>query len=215
MTAELNRRTLEGLPKNGPTDPIDYYKRPLVGWLFRERINMGLRMLDHPRYERALEVGYSAGAVLIALAPLVGQLHGLDLDAAPAPVNDVLQKRGFSANLVQGNVYQLPYDDGQFDLVVCFSVFEHLHEYQRALGEVSRVLRPGGQFLLGMPAVNQMMEAAFRIIGFRRIGDHHVTRPRDVSDHFLTAGFEVRDRRTLDVPLTAIHLYYAWLLQKS
>jgi hypothetical protein len=32
---ELSPSILGGIPRNGPTDPIEFYKRPLVGWLFR------------------------------------------------------------------------------------------------------------------------------------------------------------------------------------
>jgi len=212
--AELTRGMLDGLTKNGPTDPIQYYRRPLVGWLFRERINMGLRMLENRRYERALEVGYGAGAVLLALAPSVGELSALDLDAAPEPVAALLAQRGFSAKLTRGNVYQLPYDDQMFDLVVSFSVFEHLHEYEKGLAEVIRVLRPGGHFLLGMPAVNRMMEVGFRAIGFKGVEDHHVTTPRAVSARFDQLGLRPVQKQTLDFPIKGVRLYYTWLLEK-
>ncbi|HEX7601526.1 MAG TPA: hypothetical protein VF316_07975, partial [Polyangiaceae bacterium] len=96
---QLRREALEGLPKNGRTDPIQYYRRPLVGYLFRERINMGLRMLGERRFEKALEVGYGAGAVLLTLAPNVRELHGIDLDAEPGPVMKMLDTKGFSADL--------------------------------------------------------------------------------------------------------------------
>src|SRR5258706_8372594 len=105
---------LEGLPKTGPSDPIEFYRRPLVGWLFRERINMGLRMLTRPAYASGLEVGYGAGAVLLTLAPKVAALHGLDLEAEPEPVRTLLDRSGFSAKLVRGSVYDLPYDDASF-----------------------------------------------------------------------------------------------------
>ena len=38
---ELSPELLQGIPKNGPTDPIEYYRKPLVGRVFRERINRG------------------------------------------------------------------------------------------------------------------------------------------------------------------------------
>src|SRR5579859_4459862 len=204
---------LDGLPKTGPTDPIEFYRRPLVGWLFRERINMGLRMLRRSDYDAALEVGYGAGAVLLTLAPRVAALHGIDLDTKPEPVHGLLDVAGFSANLVQGSVYELPYDDASFDLVVCFSVFEHLHEVERGLREVHRVLRSDGEFLLGMPAVNKMMEAGFRLIGFKGIADHHVTTPREASNRFAQVGLRVIEKRTL--PAAGFRLYYTWLLGKS
>lgn len=209
---ELTRNMLDGLPQNGPTDPIEYYRKPLTGWLFRERINMGLRLLGSRRYPRVLEVGYSAGAVLLTLADISDDLHGIDLDAAPAPVERMLAARGRTAKLLKGNVYDLPYEPGAFDLVVCFSVFEHLHEPDKALREVARVLAPGGDFLLGMPAVNRMMEVGFRAIGFKGIEDHHVTAPRRVASGFPGAGLSVRASRTLDFPVKWLRLYHTWLL---
>lgn len=211
---KLTRQMQDGLPKNGPTDPIEYYRRPLVGRLFRNRINMGLRLLEARHYERALEVGYAAGAVLLALAPAVNNLHAIDLDALPDPVTTLLAQRGFTVTLAQGNVYELPYDDGSFDLVVCFSVFEHLHDFERGLAQVVRVLRPGGQFLLGMPAVNRIMEAGFRAIGFKGVNDHHVTTPKAVSSRFAQIGLGVVTARTLDFPVPGVRLYYTWLLEK-
>ncbi|HEX7663811.1 MAG TPA: hypothetical protein VF407_04850, partial [Polyangiaceae bacterium] len=63
--AELTRDLISDLPKNGPTDPILFYRRPVVGWLYRERINLGLRLLPTKKFESVLEVGYGAGAVLL------------------------------------------------------------------------------------------------------------------------------------------------------
>jgi len=215
---ELTKEKLEGLPKNGPTDPIDYYRRPLVGILFRERINRGLRLIPERRYARALEVGYGAGAVQLALQGGIDELHGIDLDADPEVVTALLEQRGKRPELRKGSVYELPYEDNFFDLCVCFSVLEHLHEYPKALSEVARVLRPGGYFLLGMPAVNRMMEVGFRAIGFKGIDHHHVTTPHDVERAFGTTGFRVANKSHLDLPLRrplGARLYYDWLLEKQ
>lgn len=214
---ELTAEIVEGIPKNGPTDPIEYYRRPVVGWLFRERINLGLRMLPPRRFGSALEIGYAAGALQIVLAPHVDELHGLDLDADPAPVRAFLTQLGLQSKLIQGSVYELPYDDARFDLAFCFSVFEHLVEYKRALGEMARVLRPGGLFLLGMPRVDVVMGAAFRAIGFQGIDGHHVTTPADVVHGFAGAGFKVLRENHLELPLRSplgIRLYNNWLLER-
>jgi SAM-dependent methyltransferase len=214
---ELTPALLDGLPKTGATDPIEYYRRPFVGRLFRERINLGLRLLPERRFSRALEIGYGAGGVLLALSEAADALAGVDLDADPAPVERLLAARGAKASLARGSAYELPYDAASFDLVVSFSVFEHLDRYARALDEVARVLRPGGLFLLGMPAVNKLMEAAFLAIGFRGIDHHHVTAPADVEARFDAAGFEVARRAKLDFPLPRVGatLYYDWLLRKT
>lgn len=211
----LSPALLAQLKQNGPTDPIAYYRAPLVGWLFRERINMGLRLLPQQRFRHAMEVGYGAGAVLLALSEVADELSGIDLDADPTPVHEMLASRAQCASLTQGSVYDLPYASSTFDLVASFSVFEHLHEYERALREVHRVLTPGGLFLLGMPAVNKLMELGFRAIGFKGIDDHHVTTPKAVAASFAASGFRVRAARTLGVSPLPVHLYFTWLLEKS
>jgi SAM-dependent methyltransferase len=201
--AELTSALIAGLPKTGATDPIEYYRRPLVGWLYRKRINIGLELLPNRRFARALEI-----------ASDVDQLSGIDLDADPAAVAPLLETRGKKVDLRKASVYELPYGEGTFDLVVSFSVFEHLSEYERALGEVARVLAPGGLFLLGMPSVNRMMEVGFRAIGFRGIEDHHVTTPRAVSRAFGAAGLRPLRRRGLDLPVRPLRVYHTWLLEK-
>ena len=42
----------------------------------------------------------------------------------------------------------LPYENGRFDGVFAWSVFEHVADVAFALGEIHRVLRPGGGFFL-------------------------------------------------------------------
>ena len=214
LTSEL----ISDLPATGPTDPIHYYRKPYVGWLFRQRINRGLSLLPARRFDRVLEVGFGAGAVLRALAPVARELHAIDLDADPKLVGAQLQRDGVAAQLVQGNVLALPYPDAHFELAVSFSVFEHLHEYERALREVHRVLRPGGLFLLGMPSVNRLMEAGFAAIGFKNIDHHHVTTPAQVRGAFGATAFRALRTAHLDFPGPrpfGLRLYYNTLLEKA
>jgi len=167
----------------GATDPIRYYRRPGIGWIFRRRIEMGLEMLPQGRVgERVLEVGYGAGVVLYNLGPRFSELHGVDLDADPKPAEERLSQLGIQAHLVRGSVLEMEniYVDEFFDAVVCFSVMEHLRQPELALAEMHRVLKLGGLLLIGMPAVNRFMEYAFHAIGFKGIEDHHVTTPAAV-----------------------------------
>lgn len=215
----LTPKMIRGLPKAGATDPIEYYSRPVIGRLFRDRINLGLAMLPPRVFENALEIGYGAGAVQLALHGVVKELHGLDLDADPSAVGSALASRGVTSTLVKGSVYELPYPDETFELVVSFSVFEHLDEPMRALAEVARVLKGSSYFLLGMPAVSRFMQAAFTAIGFSGIDQHHVTAPRDVEERFHEAGLRVLGENNLYVPprLPLVPslvppLYHNWLL---
>ena len=210
---QLTSTLLEGFTPTNPTDSIWYYKHPLVGRFYRERINLGLRMIADRRYGKALEIGYGAGAVLLAIAASVDELYGIDLDADPITVQARLGSHGRAARLMRGSAYELPYGPAEFDLILCFSVFEHLHQYEQALREVSRVLKPGGRFLLGMPAVNTMMALGFRAIGFSGINDHHVTTPRAVARAFNRAGLQIAQYARLRL-IPGLPLYFDWLLEK-
>ena len=51
------------------------------------------------------------------------------------------------------NVEKLPYADGEFDLVTCSEVIEHLENYRALVREARRVLKPGGLLVLTTPNV--------------------------------------------------------------
>ena len=53
---------------------------------------------------------------------------------------------------MKGSAYSLPFSDDTFDLIVCSEVLEHLHEYNNAVVEINRVLKPGGKFFASVPA---------------------------------------------------------------
>ena len=55
--------------------------------------------------------------------------------------------RGDRLRLEVGDVSAMPFADASFDLVLDFGIIHHVPVWQRAVGEISRVLRPGGQFL--------------------------------------------------------------------
>jgi len=55
-------------------------------------------------------------------------------------------------NFLKGSAYSLPFPNNSFDLIVCSEVLEHLHEYNDAVREIHRVLKPGGKFYASVPA---------------------------------------------------------------
>lgn len=63
-----------------------------------------------------------------------------------------LHTEGLGSGGVCGSIMELPFGDGSFDAVCAFDVIEHCEPEARALAEVRRVLRPGGTFLMAVPA---------------------------------------------------------------
>ena len=95
------------------------------------------------RCSRVLNVGCSAGLIDEALAPSVGSVVGIDIDAAAIAAATA---RGLPANvtLVAGDAMALDFEDGAFDVVICSQVYEHVPDVERLMSEIHRVLRIGG-----------------------------------------------------------------------
>jgi len=208
------------LAPNSDVDPLKFYYAPLVGRVFVARINLGLALLDGRRAERLLEIGFGSGLLLPTLARIADRVDGVDLASDPAAVRASVERLGVNnlGELVRGDARALPLPDGSYDAVVAFSILEHLkpHELDAALGEAARVLRPGGRFLVGCPAVHKGMNLAFAAIGFRGIEDHHFSAIGDVIAASQQRGFSVEKCATWPrgVPLGWAP-YNAVLLRRS
>ena len=50
-----------------------------------------------------------------------------------------------------GNIYDLKYEDGSFDIITASFVVDHLEELEKAVQEISRVLAPQGLFIFSAP----------------------------------------------------------------
>lgn len=162
------------LSPNSPDDPLPFYYRPLVGQLYRHRIQMGLDLL--PAGERVLEVGVGSGVLVPTLTRAYRVYVGTDLILAPGL--SLLVQPGCDATFRAADllgVNDLP--EGAFDAVVCFSVLEHIHDADGAARSLAAALAPGGTLVTGYPMVSPLMTRAFALIGYHGIDEHHVSPP--------------------------------------
>lgn len=85
-----------------------------------------------------LEVGCGEGMVLKYLEPQLNtkKCQGIDID--PVEVKDAQTNVPF-ATISQASAYELPFNQNEFDLVICCEVLEHLQNPEKALKEISRV----------------------------------------------------------------------------
>jgi ubiquinone/menaquinone biosynthesis C-methylase UbiE len=220
MPARFQLPPAGALTPNNDADPLPFYYKPVVGRIFVARLDTGLGLVDG-RFEKLLEIGYGSGLLMPTLAALTDELYGADLEVEPPGLRDKLSQLGVTPKqLVQADIQDLPFSDGLFDGVVAFSILEHLkpHQLERACREVARVLRPGGRFLVGCPAVHKAMNAAFAAIGFSGIENHHFSSLPEVV-HAAGPYFTLEKRASLPRLLDRIPLgwapYSAVLLRKS
>ena len=95
-------------------------------------------------YERVLDVGAGEGQVSrLVAAGGASTVIGVDPTAAQA---SEATARGGGPSYLRAAADDLPFDAASFDAVVACLVFEHIEAVDEAIGEVARVLRPGGRF---------------------------------------------------------------------
>lgn len=134
----------------------------------------GLFLAHLRRYVFA--ASYAAGAVVLDVgcgpgygtALLAGRARwclGLDADPAALAYARAHYRRPNLA-FARMRAERLALPDGVIDVVTCFEVLEHLPDEDALLGELARVLRPGGWLLLSTP--NRLVdEPHMRSIGLR------------------------------------------------
>jgi ubiquinone/menaquinone biosynthesis C-methylase UbiE len=154
------------VPKSEFDDPIDFYYRPLTGWIYRDRLEMSISNLGEKKSDALLEIGYGSGLLLPELARRTNRLVAIDIHGQVPEVYRMLEHEGVKAELHQGNLYEMPFADGEFDAIACFSVLEHLTDLDGAMREFSRVTRPGAVLALGFPIRNFITDAFFRAAGY-------------------------------------------------
>lgn len=101
---------------------------------------------ENYRGKRVLEIGVGLGADHQRFAEGGALLTGIDLtDRAVSHVKKRFDLFGLQSDLRTGNAEALEFPDASFDLVYSWGVVHHSPDTATAVGEIFRVLRPGGQ----------------------------------------------------------------------
>ncbi len=93
---------------------------------------------------KALDLGCGTGNYTLELKRRGFDVIGLDISEEMLKI-----ARSKGLKCVKGDAYSLPFPEGSFDLVLSVTMFEFIHEPERVLGEIHRVLKPGGEILIG------------------------------------------------------------------
>jgi ubiquinone/menaquinone biosynthesis C-methylase UbiE len=111
----------------------------------RELLPWGLAKVDLG--ENVLEIGPGFGATTRMLARRSSSLTVVELSERYC--RHLRQVLNGDVEIVQADATAMPFPDGRFSSVVCFTMLHHIPSPElqdRLLGEVTRVLRPGGVF---------------------------------------------------------------------
>lgn len=96
----------------------------------------------------ALDVGCGGGLLLDQFHGIGMRVTGIDpAHAGLLTARAVTREKRVPAGLAQAVGERLPFGDATFDVVYCCDVLEHVSSVDAVVGEIARVLRPGGLFL--------------------------------------------------------------------
>jgi ubiquinone/menaquinone biosynthesis C-methylase UbiE len=117
----------------------------------RERLR---GILEPSPGERVLEIGPGTGYYTLDLAEWVGAEGAVDIFDLQQEMLDHTIRRARERGLwnvspTQGDAQKLPYDDDSFDAAILVTVLGEIPDQDAALGEIERVLRPGGRLIVG------------------------------------------------------------------
>ncbi len=115
--------------------------------------------------ERMLEVGCGHGCNVDGLRPHARLITAVDVASKPL---DLAAKAYPECSFLQTGGGALPFRDGSFDAVVSFEVIEHVLDVDLWVAEISRVLKPGGVFVLSTPYHGTLKNLALALHGFER-----------------------------------------------
>lgn len=130
-----------------------------------------IRMGGGVEGQNVLEIGCGQGVATQLLLQRFGarKVHAIDVD--PEMIERASRRLHGYANdrliLGVGDVMALQAEDGEFDAVFDFAILHHVPDWQHAVSEICRVLKPGGRFFF-----QEVTTHALRKWSYRTFLDH-------------------------------------------
>jgi ubiquinone/menaquinone biosynthesis C-methylase UbiE len=189
---------------------IEYWamNNPVRGYVQRHYEAPRLQRLAHPGVKHVLEIGCGQGTGARIIYELFGPERYVGVDLDPSMIQRARKRSGGLPNVtfLQGDVSNLDFPDGSFDLVVDFGIVHHVPNWNDALAEVHRLLAVDGEFLFEDLSV----ETWERGIGipFKKITDHpydQMFRKSDFVGKLEALGFDVETHET-----SPFSFYHFW-----
>ncbi|MCW2832605.1 MAG: putative ubiquinone/menaquinone biosynthesis methyltransferase [Nocardioides sp.] len=143
------------------------HRRGLQGWGNSLTDRQVEKLAIRRQGQTVMELGASSGEHLNFIATRPDWQSYVALDLLPAVTDPALAARlarSAHVRFVSGDVSRMPFATDAFDLVISTCLFAHLRDPEAALVETRRVVRPGGQIVIGLPCDPGMLNRAVKLV---------------------------------------------------
>jgi ubiquinone/menaquinone biosynthesis C-methylase UbiE len=170
---------------------------PVFGRLFYDRYR---REAMRNAVGRLLMIGIGPGTDLLLLPPAVTSVAAVEPEMAFRRMALALaRRRGIALDVVDGVAESIPFPDNSFESVHVGLVLCSVDDVSAALGEIRRVLVPGGRLVVlehvrGDGAMGRFQDLIARPWSWLAAGCHP---NRRTVDAIAAAGFDTRGLRTI------------------
>lgn len=147
---------------------------------------------------KVLDVGAGTGRFVLEFAENGYYTHGIDIS------EKMLQKAKNKGDqlsnlyLEKGDAKHLPFPCNYFDFVTSYRTMIHIPDYEKAIEEIYRVLKPGGYTLLefnnkySLSGLGKLLRQLRKIFGMHLEIDPHVSSSFELHNLFSNVGFEIK-----------------------
>lgn len=177
--------------------------RPVFREVVDQYVRPGLSVLD---------VGCGSGRFAQLATAAGANVVGLD---AARELIEIAAERSPRATFHTGEIQDLPFADGSFDLVTGFNSFQYAASPAAALAEARRVLRPGGRTIVMIWGAAEECEASIYLAALGRLqpppppgapGPFAISQPGVLEALLLEAGLTPERRRVVASPWRYVDL---------
>ena len=168
-----NMRKPKGKLGNIQLKSMNKEHTPLALW--------NLKHLDIKTDDIVLDVGCGGGININRMAEKAKKVYGVDYSIESVKlsreVNRDLIGQG-KVEVLEGDVQSLPFEDNTFDIITAFETVYFWPNIEKSFGEVKRVLKTGGTFMMGMESNgsdNIPMKISKKLIDMEVYSDDELT----------------------------------------
>lgn len=164
-------------PRGSPVERFDRWARTYDRglrhrWFFRPVHRRLLEIADPRRGERALDVGAGTGTMVASLRAAGADAFGAD----PSPGMIAVASGKSPGRFVVAAAEALPFGGGRFDLVISSLSIHHWSSVRAGLGEMARVLAPGGRLVVADLERPRLLRRLATAVAHRGTHAHHPPR---------------------------------------